>query len=333
MPEQPVDITKVGNPSLTTTVAAMPEQDGPEKPAVSSGGNPMNKKQPRFGFATRRFHGKAQTAGPVMQAAETQTFANAPEFFNDAVNDIELADEADKKGKTKKFLMIGGIAVAAIALFVFGIIALSSGIASGQKQAKASLANRLKNIIANGEDKTDSVNLKIEQPSDLRKLFIYKDAIADTDACKKTNSLIGEVAKKNNIESLSESISDVCLDLGYRQIPTAAIIAGANTTTQVGFEQYVDGAYKTRSDHREEIESLRIEQGHVSIQLIQGLMRAGCVSGRDIVLSCQSRYNNTDESRNLTRAIAIRERRYWSIIMAEFGDILSKIDGSGENND
>lgn len=334
MPEQPVDITKVGNPSLTTTVAAMPEQDGPEKPAVSSGGNPMNKKQPRFGFATRRFRGKAQAAvGPVMQAAETPTFANAPDFFNDAVNDIELADEADKKGKTKKFLMIGGIAVAAIVLFVFGIIALSSGNAGGQKQAKASLANRLKNIIANGEDKSDAIDLKIEKASDYRKLFIYRDADFAKTACEKTNALIDEVAKNKDLGMLQEDIKNVCQDMSYRQLPLAAILLGSETLRRDAIEQYIDNFYSSREIHREVVESIRVAQAQELIGVIDGLNKAGCLSGRDIKGACQYEYYRTKEYDMLSRPIVDAEKRFEREIMRELNAILDKIDGKETKND
>lgn len=128
MPEEQVDITKVADPAVATTIASMP--DAPEKPIVTSGGDPVDKKKPRFGLGTRRFKEKSQQpAAPIMQAAQTPAFANAPEFFNDAVGDIVLADAADaeKKSKTKKLLVIGVVAaVAVIALLVVALTVIPS---------------------------------------------------------------------------------------------------------------------------------------------------------------------------------------------------------------
>ena len=150
MPEEQVDITKVADPAVATTIASMP--DAPEKPIVTSGGDPVDKKKPRFGLGTRRFKEKSQQpAAPIMQAAQTPAFANAPEFFNDAVGDIVLADAADaeKKNKTKKFIIIGAMAVAFVAVLVVGIVMMLGG---NNSSVAASKLNRLANLYLLGED-------------------------------------------------------------------------------------------------------------------------------------------------------------------------------------
>lgn len=334
MPEQQVDITKIGNPSLTTTVASMPEQDGPVKPAVTSGGDPINKKQPRFGFATRRFRGKNQApTGPVMQASDSSAFANAPDYFNDAMNDIVLKDDADRQGKTKKFITIGVIVALVVALFVVGIIAMSGSISGGQKQAKISLANRIKNIIVNGEDKSDAVELKIERANDYRKLFIYKDAMFAANPCEKTNALVDEVVKKNNLGTLADDIKNLCLDMEYRQVPITAILIGAESLRNDDLEQFVETIYRLRTTHREEVENLRIEQARRTVNLIHGLNGAGCLSGRDIVAACQYKYYDTAEYRKLSQPITIAESRYQKIIINSLEKISSSIDGLEGKND
>ena len=334
MPEQQVDITKIGNPSLTTTVASMPEQDGPVKPAVTSGGDPINKKQPRFGFATRRFRGKTQApAGPVMQAADNPTFANAPDYFNEAMNGIVLEDDVNGQGKSKKFITIGVIAVLVVALFVVGIIAISGGISGGQKQAKISLANRVKNILAKGEDKSDAIDLKITTASDYRKLFIYGDALSASNSCEKTNALISEVAKKNNLGDLAEKISNLCQDMSYRQVPISVILANSETLKYDSMETYVDNMYASKEKHREEIESLRIEQARLSIQVIIGLSEAGCLSGRDVKGACQYEYYGTAGYRKLSQPVTTAEIRYQKIIIDELNAILGAIDGTETKND
>ena len=336
MPEQPVDITKMSNPSLMTTVASMPEQDGPAKPAVTSGGDSIDKKKPRFGFAVRRFRDKTQAStGPVMRAADGQSFANTPEFFSDAMNDIVLADDvaAGRRGKAKKNATIAGVVVLVVALFVVGIMFMSGAISSGQKQAKATLANRLKNIIASGEDKPDEIEIKIEKAGDYRKLFIYKDAIDTSAPCVNINALIGEVSKTNNLGALPEEIANTCLDMSYRQIPIAVILKGSETLRYDGLSQYIDNIYKTRTAHSEKIEKLRIDQAYKSIEIIGGLSKAGCISGKEIKGACAYDYYGTDEYKRLSYPISDAELGYQREIMREIKSVLNTIDGTEVKNE
>ena len=179
MPEEQVDITKVADPTVATTIASMP--DAPEKPIVTSGGDPVDKKKPRFGLGTRRFKEKSQKpAAPIMQAAQTPAFANAPEFFNDAVGDIVLADAADaeKKNKTKKFLIIGILAVVVLAIAGVGIAMLLKGSTESPQNKLA----RFMNLYYYGND--DASNMP------------KKDAVADVEPYFMTNKKNAEYVKK-----------------------------------------------------------------------------------------------------------------------------------------
>lgn len=178
MPEQPIDVTKTDNPIVTTTLASMPG-DETVKPAITSGGDAIDKKKPRFGLNTRRFKEKSSDA-PVMQAAQPTAFANAPEFFNNAVDDIVLADAADaeKKNKTKKFIIIGAIVgVVLIAGLIVGLTMLPQG---GSKATIASKYNRLANLYWTGED-SDKATEAIEKYQDKVDSYAYQHRYVKND--------------------------------------------------------------------------------------------------------------------------------------------------------
>jgi hypothetical protein len=337
MPEQPTDITKIGNPALTTTVAAMPEQDGPAKPAVMSGGDPIDKKKPRFGFTTRRFKDRTQApAAPVMQAADTPAFANAPEFFNNAVGDIVTADAAatEKQNKTKKAVIVGAIIAAAVVLVgVVCVIALPKVISEGQKQQKNSISNRLKNIIVNGEDKSDEITEPLaEKISDYYGYFIYKDAIAGEDGCKKTNEMVTAVAEGNDLGSIPEIVSDICADMGYQMISRYEMARSVNIFTDEELKYYVDSYYDSRSNHREAIESLRISQGHSTADIVLGLVGAGCVVNGRVDLPCEDRYSETEQYKAAQTIVNNYEMEYQIKILSELSELIEIIDKGGVND-
>lgn len=180
MPEQPVDVTKTDNPIVTTTLASMPG-DEQTKPTITSGGDAIDKKKPRFGLGTRRFKEKNQASdAPIMQAAQSTAFANAPEFFNDAVGDIVLADAADaeKKNKTKKFIIIGvAVAIVLIAGLAVGLMMLPKG---GSKATIASKYNRLANLYWTGED-SDKSSEAIEKYQDKTESYAYQHRYTENE--------------------------------------------------------------------------------------------------------------------------------------------------------
>ncbi len=328
MPEQPVDITKVGNPTLTTTVASMPEQDGPAKPTVTSGGDPIDKKKPRFGFATRRFSGRGQG-----QEQGGSAFANAPEFFNAAVDDIVLAESAESS-KGKKKVAIIGIAVVAVIGLIVGVVLLSQSISSGQKHAKATLANRLKNIIINGEDKADDVGeISLDKPASYQKFFIYKDGMASKNACEKTNTLIAGVAKNNDLGTLPEDIKLICADLGLRTMPVAGIISGAKELTTISMDEFIDTYYESWEGGSEQIKTLRTQQGHRTVELVNDLIAANCIRGGSLDTVCEYKYHRTPTYAEISRIIVSYDARYQNSITGRFREIFKKIGGEKEAND
>lgn len=328
MPEQPVDVTKIGNPALTTTVASMPEQDGPAKPVVTSGGDPIDKKKPRFGFATRRFSSKEQRS-----ERNNSAFANAPEFFNAAIDDIVLAESAES-GKGKKKLAIIGVTVVAVIGLIIGVVLMSQSISGNQKQAKATLANRLKNIIINGEDRADDIGeVSLDKPAAYQKFFIYKDGMASKDACEKTNALVAKVAKGNNLGALQEDIKSVCDDLGLRPMPVAVIISGAKELTTISMDEYIDTYYESLKKGSEKIKTLRAQQGHRTVELVNGLIAANCVRGGSLDSVCEYNYHRTSKYAEISRVIVSYDARYQNAITDRLRAIFKKIGGEKEANE
>ncbi|MBR5418714.1 hypothetical protein IK110_00460 [Candidatus Saccharibacteria bacterium] len=208
MPEQPVDVTKTDNPIVTTTLASMPGDEA-AKPIVTSGGDAIDKKKPRFGLGTRRFKEKAQTPdAPVMQA-QSPAFANAPEFFNNAVGDIVLADAADaeKKNKTKKFIIIGAIAAVAVVVLVIGLVALIPK-KTPDSAAKNAL-NRIANIYILGKDSEEVIENydDYEEKSDT---FMYRNRFkGDVALGENLLNIANEYFKEmNGLEQKDRNVSD-----------------------------------------------------------------------------------------------------------------------------
>ncbi|MBP5634038.1 hypothetical protein J6X13_03865 [Candidatus Saccharibacteria bacterium] len=158
-PIQPATPAEPGQPtapqqtaSVYSAANSLPGED-PSQPSqvISSGPAKGAGARPHFGFS-RKF--KDQQPQQTRQA----TFSNAPDYFNQAVGDIVIADEtaAARKQKTKKIALI---AVAALAV-LGGALAAVLVITQINKPSanKVQLAfNRYANYILYGEEKDSDI--------------------------------------------------------------------------------------------------------------------------------------------------------------------------------
>ena len=309
MPEQPTDITKIGNPALTTTVAAMPEQDGPAKPAVMSGGDPIDKKKPRFGFTSRRFKDRTQApAAPVMQAVDTPAFANAPEFFNNAVGDIVTADAAaaEKQSKTKKALIIGIVAVVvtiAVIGAVFGISAISNSVKASAAQKDWT---RFANYVLYGEEKDDALPEKSSEIGPEAKARIVavfkkkgsfykeKEAVFTEKYAKAKEKIL---AKNKNIsfeelDKLTKTLFDLAkMETGVLYYPT---LTARNDLSALRTQ-----LEKKRDEHVElDSYGYYLDMYREAIDIAMLYRSAGCLSGKTLNNICTQRIldNNAEEA-------------------------------------
>ena len=143
LPEQPAVAPE---PAPAAPVTSLPtEEDAQPAQPISSGAST----RPRFGFS-RKF--KAQQ--PAQAPAQQPVFGNAPEYFNNAVQDIVIADvaAADAKKKRKKIALIALIVVAVLAAGL-GIFLLIVQLSKPTVGSVKSAFNRYANYVLYGEEK------------------------------------------------------------------------------------------------------------------------------------------------------------------------------------
>lgn len=143
LPEQPAAASA---PAPAEPVISSAEEDVRPAQSISSGVST----RPRFGFA-RKFK-KAQQ--PAQAPAQQTVFGNAPEYFNNAVQDIVIADvaAADAKKKRKKIALIA-LAVVAVLAAGLGIFLLIVQLSKPSASSVKSAFNRYANYVLYGEEK------------------------------------------------------------------------------------------------------------------------------------------------------------------------------------
>lgn len=185
--EQPAAPTEQ-SASVYAAAASLPAEDL-TKPSqtISSGNNKPAGISNRFGFA-RKFK-KQEPQQPVQPA-----FSNAPEYFNNAVQDIAIADAAadDAKRKRKK--------IALIAVAVLLVIGAGLGAFFLIQQANKPSANRVKtafnryaNYVLYGEEKDSDIG---EYSDTARYTIMDKYLNRDDNYNKRLNELFEAFTKE-----------------------------------------------------------------------------------------------------------------------------------------
>ena len=158
-PNTSPDNSAPSQPSELPEQPAAASAPAPAEPVISSAGEDVRPAQsissgvstrPRFGFA-RKFK-KAQQ--PAQAPAQQTVFGNAPEYFNNAVQDIVIADvaAADAKKKRKKVALIA-LAVVAVLAAGLGIFLLIVQLSKPSASSVKSAFNRYANYVLYGEEK------------------------------------------------------------------------------------------------------------------------------------------------------------------------------------
>ena len=142
--------------AVITAAAAMTEDDAPV--AVGSGAfgsssaDPASRTRTRFGFGSRRYNGSRTTS-------TAPAFAGAPDYFNEAVGDINIAEEKPRGGKRK--IIIGAIiATVAIAIVCVSLCVLSQPKMEAKNLREA--VNMYGNYLLTGEESTKDLPESIE---------------------------------------------------------------------------------------------------------------------------------------------------------------------------
>ncbi len=152
-PAQPASPAE--SPSLTPAAIVSSPDDGEPQAAqiISSNNTTPASTRPRFGFS-RKF--KAKTAEP--QRPIQPAFNNAPDYFNQAVADITIANESTivKKQKTKRIAIIAGSALAVIACVVAAAAIIGQINKPNANKVKTAF-NRYANYVLYGEEKDSDI--------------------------------------------------------------------------------------------------------------------------------------------------------------------------------
>ena len=119
------DIASMANTDagiVAAAAAAMPENDTRQAIRSVPTTSQSSAAHPRFGLSNRRFNPSAAQSQPT-------AFAGAPDYFNQAANDIVLNDAQQNNNKKKILFIIAGVAVAlvvVVCLVIFGGVQSSS---------------------------------------------------------------------------------------------------------------------------------------------------------------------------------------------------------------
>ena len=145
LPEQPAAAPAPAEPVISSA-----DKDTRPAQSISSGAST----RPRFGFA-RKFK---KTQQPAQAPAQQTVFGNAPEYFNNAVQDIVIADvaAADAKKKRKKIALIA-LAVVAVLAAGLGIFLLIVQLSKPSASSVKSAFNRYANYVLYGEEKSSDI--------------------------------------------------------------------------------------------------------------------------------------------------------------------------------
>jgi len=172
--------------SVYSAAASLPDED-PSQPTQSiSSGKPA---RPRLGFS-RKFK-ESQPTQPRANA-----FSNAPEFFNQAVGDIVIANDNAKaqKKKNKKFAVLAAIVLGALAITIV-VILVVSGVNQPSANKVKTAFNHYANYVLHGEEKDSDIG---EYDESARYTIMDKFANADDGYNKRFKELFDAFYKAYN---------------------------------------------------------------------------------------------------------------------------------------
>jgi hypothetical protein len=268
-----------------------------------------------------------------MQAADTPAFANAPEFFNNAVGDIVTADAAaaEKQSKTKKALIIGIVAVVvtiAVIGAVFGISAISNSVKASAAQKDWT---RFANYVLYGEEKDDelpekSTDIKPEVVNHLSAVFsktgtFYRDN--EARFYEKYNKAKEGILAKNKDESfdaLDKEIKNFFeiskLELGqvdFVELATRNDLSALHAS----LGGLLENEYVELNAPRYYVEAYRYA---VSVAMMY--RQAGCVQGKTLAAECVSTVDADNEELNGYR---VYQTAYGQALEEESKEIMKEL--------
>lgn len=323
--------------SVYSAANSLPGED-PSQPSqvISSGPAKGAGARPHFGFS-RKF--KDQQPQQPRQAA----FSNAPDYFNQAVGDIVIADEnaAAKKQKTKKIALI---AVAALAV-LGGALAVVLVINQINKPSanKVQLAfNRYANYILYGEEKDSDIG---EYSNTTRYTIMDKFSEVDENYNKHLKELFDKFSEAYNA-AVEKGIYKQDSVVGtYRGSVMAAYYSFdmdkdlamnniVSSLSQNGRETLVNEVNDKSAKYAENGASMLSGEWNqamlTNIALGETYIGSGCVSGGKVNYSCASkqeavikeRRQIAQESADIYKAHAVTVRKHCYSSLWEIKEIL-----------
>lgn len=138
----------------TTATAAVPVAPVPENNGTAIISSGMQTTSPRFGLTNRRYN----AAGAQNTQTQTQAFVSTPDFFNQATENIAMAEGQQRANSKKKRLMIGAACVAVLAIVIVAAAIILNPASSNPLIASGGLKEKFygfANKFLNCEDKND----------------------------------------------------------------------------------------------------------------------------------------------------------------------------------
>ena len=169
-------------------------------------GSARPKQRINFGF-TRKF------AGPPATQQQTVMPNNTPDFFNQAVNDVVLADEeaVAKKQKTKKIVLLSAIALGALGIILIVVLLAKQAGRPSANTVKTAF-NRYANYVLYGEEKDSDIG---GPSNDVRYTIMDKYINVDDNYNKRFKELFETFYEKYNAAAESGLYEKGGMD-GYR---------------------------------------------------------------------------------------------------------------------
>lgn len=304
-PATPPDSTA----SVAAAAASLPGED-PSQPAgiISSGDTTPASARPRFGFS-RKFKPQSD-----VQPAKS-AFKNAPDYFNQAVGDIVLADEnaVAQKKKVKKIALIVVAALVVIGGGLAAFLLLNQANKPSANKVKTAF-NRYANYVLYGEEKDSDIG---EYSASTRYTIMDKYIDYDENYNKRFKELFDKfyeefnaaaengIYEKGGADGFKSAVYAVYdsfeMDKKYSfaQITDDFLSKGKDGTTDIIESKYESSRERTTYRYPDDWRALRMEY----VKLLEIYSSNGCALFGSLEGNCAKKVNEGQEAAALLKSI------------------------------
>lgn len=242
------DIASMANTdagAVAAAAAAMPEND--TRQAISSipATSQPSAARPRFGLSNRRFNPSAAQSQPTV-------FAGAPDYFNQAANDIVLNDTQQNNNKKKILFIIAGVAVAlvvVVCLVIFGGVQTSSpknsveiaeSIFNSKDVNSVAKMETVYSHVISGESRSNDV-LTLDSQNTLKKgAEAYRRIL---DELSKNKNSVKSIIKDVDVESIVNKMKEN-VDLYEKSSASLSAVVDSLANNDDSYESKIDSSAK-----------------------------------------------------------------------------------------